>query len=108
MEVIMEIKKVVMSLRDFVNVLYSEGHEEVFTFSILNDKVQVADFDLEAVDLAKNRYPRAYAKAKECLKVAQMEYPECEAINVLICDEVPEEVFMVGKVLKVMNLNVEP
>lgn len=104
----MEIKKVVVALREFVKTLYGEGHEEVFTFSILNDKVQVADFDLDALDLPKAEYPMAYAKAKECLNIAKWEYAGCEAINVLICDEVPEEVFMVGKVLKVMNLNVEP
>lgn len=104
----MKVKKVVVALREFVRTLYKEGHEEVFTFAILNDKVQVSDFDLEAKDLPKTKYPLAYAKAKECLNIAKREYKNCDAINVLICDEVPEEVFMVGKVLKVMNLNIEP
>lgn len=103
----MKVKKVVLALRSFVKTLYSEGHGEIFTFAILNDKVQVSDFDLEAKDLPKAKYPLSYAKAKECLNIAKREYKDCDAINVLICDEVPEEVFMVGKVLKVMNLNIE-
>lgn len=102
---------IVVELRKLVKTLYAEGHEEIFAFSIVEEgngvSVQVSDFSLEPEVLEK-RYGSTYAQAVKSLKLAKARFGQnCTAINSLICDEVDEEVFLDGNILRVMNLNVD-
>lgn len=103
-------EEIINGMRRTVKTLYSEGYEEIFALSVIDDEsdflIQVSDFSLNAVDLPK-KYEKTYEEAKKLMTVAKMVCGDrCTAVSTLICDEVAESVYLDGNVLRVMNLNI--
>lgn len=105
-----EEKEIVKGMRKTVKTLYSEGYEEIFALSVIDDGlsflIQVSDFSLNAVDLPK-KYEKTYEEAEKLMTLAKSVCGDrCTAVSTLICDEVDEDVYLDGNVLRVMNLNI--
>lgn len=103
-------EEIIKGMRKTVKALYSEGYEEIFALSVIDDGlsflIQVSDFSLNAVDLPK-KYEKTYEEAKKLMTIAKTVCGDrCIAVSTLICDEVAETVYLDGNVLRVMNLNI--
>lgn len=103
---------ILVELRKVVNELYAEGYKEIFAFSIIKKGegviIQVADFDLEPVEL-NHSYVKTYEQAKKTMNLAVARYGDsCKAINARISDEISELVYLDNNnilVVECLNVN---